>query len=158
MPESIPLFLAAVAVGCYIQTVTGFALGIFVLTVVSLTQVASIPVTATALNIMNLMLASVVVLPRLRQVNWRLVVLSLAGGLPAMALGVFALGTHPLKSSKRDPGFRDVVVRFGGVEFVPGQHVYADRDGVVVAATPIHLESEKTAADLKAQAQAAYHK
>jgi len=73
-------------------------------------------------------------------------------------LGVFALGTHPLKSSKRDPGFRDVVVRFGGVEFVPGQHVYADRDGVVVAATPIHLESEKTAADLKAQAQAAYHK
>ena len=92
MPESIPLFLAAVAIGCYIQTVTGFALGIFVLTVVTLTQVASIPVTATALNIMNLMLGSMVVLPRLRQVNWRLIVLSLAGGLPAMVLGVLALG------------------------------------------------------------------
>lgn len=92
MPESIPLFLAAVAIGCYIQTVTGFALGIFVLTVVTLTQVASIPVTASALNIMNLMLGSVVVLPRLRQVNWRLIALSLAGGLPAMALGVLALG------------------------------------------------------------------
>ena len=62
--------------------VTGFALGIFVLTVVTLTQVASIPVTASALNIMNLMLGSVVVLPRLRQVNWRLIALSLAGGLP----------------------------------------------------------------------------
>jgi len=91
VPESIPLFLAAVAVGCYIQTVTGFALGIFVLTVVTLTQVASIPVTATALNIMNLMLGSVVVLPRLRQVNWRLITLSLLGGMPAMALGVLLL-------------------------------------------------------------------
>lgn len=32
-----------------------------------------------------------------------------------MSIGVKALGTHPLKSSKRDPGLRDVPVSFAGV-------------------------------------------
>lgn len=48
-----------------------------------------------------------------------------------MRLGVKALGTHPLKSVKKGAGERDVTVRFAGVSFTPGQHVYADEDGIV---------------------------
>lgn len=48
-----------------------------------------------------------------------------------MDLGVRALGTHPLKSVKQGIGERDVPVRFAGVSFVPGSHVYADEDGIV---------------------------
>lgn len=51
----------------------------------------------------------------------------------AMDLGVFALGTHPLKSIKKGAGDTDIVVTFGGVSFTPGDFVYADEDGVVVS-------------------------
>jgi RraA family protein len=54
-------------------------------------------------------------------------------------VGVKAIGTHPLKSSKRDPGRRDVRVSFAGVDFEPGSYVYADADGVVVAAKKLEL-------------------
>eukprot|EP00892_Ulva_mutabilis_P004737 jgi/Ulvmu1/2635/UM014_0087.1 len=50
-----------------------------------------------------------------------------------MSIGVKALGTHPLKSSKRDPGLRDVTISFAGVSISPGDWVYADKDGVLVS-------------------------
>lgn len=52
-----------------------------------------------------------------------------------MAIGVRALGTHPLKSRKRGEGERDIPVRFAGVEFVPGSFVYADEDGIICSQT-----------------------
>ena len=55
----------------------------------------------------------------------------------AMDLGVFALGTHPLKSIKKGVGEADIPVIFGGVTFVPGEYVYADEDGVVVSPTSL---------------------
>lgn len=56
-----------------------------------------------------------------------------SAALADMPIGVKALGTHPLKTDKRGEGQRDVVVRFGGVTFQPGDWLYADEDGVVVA-------------------------
>ncbi|NTX64527.1 ribonuclease E activity regulator RraA [Myxococcus sp. CA051A] len=49
------------------------------------------------------------------------------------AIGVKALGTHPLKSSKRNEGQRDAEVRFAGVIFKPGHRLYADADGIVTS-------------------------
>ena len=37
------------------------------------------------------------------------------------------------KSAKRGIGERDVPVRFAGLTFTPGHHLYADQDGIVVA-------------------------
>jgi len=54
-----------------------------------------------------------------------------------MHLGVKALGTCPLKSVKKGIGERDVVVRFSGVTFVPGEYLYADEDGIVCSATAL---------------------
>ncbi|MDY0013053.1 MAG: ribonuclease E activity regulator RraA [Rhodocyclaceae bacterium] len=53
--------------------------------------------------------------------------------ISAMDIGVFALGTHPLKSIKKGAGDQNIPVTFGGVTFVPGQHVYADEDGVIAS-------------------------
>jgi regulator of ribonuclease activity A len=50
-----------------------------------------------------------------------------------MPLGVKALCTYPLKSSKRDVGLRDVPVSFAGVTFEAGDWVHADQDGVLVS-------------------------
>ena len=54
-----------------------------------------------------------------------------------MEIGVFALGTHPRKTVKRNSGEIDLPVSFGGVSFVPGHHLYADEDGVLVAANTL---------------------
>ena len=57
--------------------------------------------------------------------------------LGRMDLGIRALGTIPLRSDKRGEGDRDVPVRFAGVTFRPGEFVYVDEDGVIVAATAL---------------------
>ena len=56
-----------------------------------------------------------------------------------MPLGVKALSTYPLKSSKRDPGLQNVPVAFGGVIFRPGDWVYADKDGILVSPEELKL-------------------
>ncbi len=53
--------------------------------------------------------------------------------IASMDLGVQALGAHPCKSEKRDLGEVDVVVAFAGVQFRPGEWLYADANGVIVA-------------------------
>jgi regulator of ribonuclease activity A len=52
-------------------------------------------------------------------------------------IGVRALNTHPLKSVKKGVGERDLAVTFGGVTFSPGEWLYADEDGVIVADRPL---------------------
>jgi regulator of ribonuclease activity A len=60
-----------------------------------------------------------------------------AKAIGSMDIGVVALATHPLKTIKKDQGESDVDVTFGGVTFHPGEWLYADEDGVIVAAGPI---------------------
>lgn len=48
-------------------------------------------------------------------------------------IGVRALNTSPRKSGKERTGERDAPVSFAGVELSPGEYLYADEDGVVVA-------------------------
>jgi regulator of ribonuclease activity A len=57
--------------------------------------------------------------------------------LGAMDLGVLALAAHPLKSVKRGVGERDVIVAFAGVMFRPDAWLYADDDGLIVAASKL---------------------
>jgi regulator of ribonuclease activity A len=52
--------------------------------------------------------------------------------LGGLDIGIKALGSNPRKSAKLAAGQVDVPVRFGGVGFRPGEHLYSDEDGVVV--------------------------
>jgi regulator of ribonuclease activity A len=52
----------------------------------------------------------------------------------ACDIGIRALATCPRKSEKRGQGEKDVELNFAGADFVPGEYVYCDRDGVIVAA------------------------
>jgi Aldolase/RraA len=56
--------------------------------------------------------------------------------IAGMEIGVKALGTHPLKSSKRDPGLRDVAVSFAGMDPGVGQSPSPTADDAVGAACP----------------------
>ena len=56
-----------------------------------------------------------------------------AQAIAAMPVGVQAMGTHPMKSVKRGEGQRDIPVQMAGVRIAPGNHIYADDDGIIVA-------------------------
>ncbi|MCC7410466.1 MAG: ribonuclease E activity regulator RraA [Gammaproteobacteria bacterium] len=52
-------------------------------------------------------------------------------------IGIKALATNPRKSVKRGEGSRDLEVSFAGIRCAPGAWLYADEDGVLVAATAL---------------------
>lgn len=58
--------------------------------------------------------------------------------LAEIGVGVLALASHPYRSKKEGKGERDVPVNFGGVTWTPGQYLYADNDGIVLAAEKLH--------------------
>ena len=53
--------------------------------------------------------------------------------IAVITLGVQALASTPLKTDKLGVGQVDVVLHIGGVTVRPGDHVYADNNGVLVA-------------------------
>ena len=53
--------------------------------------------------------------------------------ISGIEIGVKAIATNPRKSVKKGAGDRDIPVNFAGVNFIPGQYIYADEDGIVVA-------------------------
>ena len=59
--------------------------------------------------------------------------------LKDMPLGVRALNCIPLKSTRRDEGQVNVMVRFAGAGIEPGQFLYADENGTVVAPDKLEL-------------------
>jgi regulator of ribonuclease activity A len=59
--------------------------------------------------------------------------------LSAIDVGVIALGTNPKKSAKDSLGTVNLTVRFANVDFVPGEFVYVDEDGIVVSDSELVL-------------------
>ena len=48
-------------------------------------------------------------------------------------IGVKAMGVIPIKSGKNEIGILNKTLHFAGVNFVPGEYIYADEDGIVVS-------------------------
>ena len=57
--------------------------------------------------------------------------------LAELKFGVKALAANPLRSVKQGRGARDVQVEFAGLTWRPGQYLYADEDGLIVAERPL---------------------
>lgn len=60
--------------------------------------------------------------------------------LKSIDLGVRALNCLPPKSEKRNEGQFNVPVRFAGVDFQPGQYLYADENGIIIAGEKLELK------------------
>ncbi|MGJ3232881.1 MAG: ribonuclease E activity regulator RraA [Oceanicaulis sp.] len=61
-----------------------------------------------------------------------------AAELEGEALGVLALALIPMKTEKRGLGERGVAVTIAGAVVNPGDWIYVDRDGAIVAREPLH--------------------
>jgi regulator of ribonuclease activity A len=55
-----------------------------------------------------------------------------SAALAALDIGVLALGATPRKSTRRDEGQVDITIRLADVGCEPGDHVFADEDGVLL--------------------------
>ena len=62
--------------------------------------------------------------------------------IAAMDIGVMALATHPRKSEKLGCGRRNQPLRFAGVYFTPGNYLYCDADGILLAEQALEEEVE----------------
>ncbi|HZG21622.1 MAG TPA: ribonuclease E activity regulator RraA [Herbaspirillum sp.] len=60
-----------------------------------------------------------------------------AAELNACDVGIRALATHPQRSFRKGAGDADLKVGIAGVAVYPGDWIYADVDGVLVARTPL---------------------
>ena len=61
--------------------------------------------------------------------------------LRRLPLGVKALGSNPRRPSRAGVGQIDAPVTLGGATFRSGGYLYADEDGVLVSASPLHQAS-----------------
>jgi regulator of ribonuclease activity A len=59
--------------------------------------------------------------------------------LKKIDFGVKALGSNPRKSRKKGDGELDIAVSFGGIRAKPGNWVYSDEDGIVIATRELPL-------------------
>ena len=62
-----------------------------------------------------------------------MVALEMLTPIGEMNLGVKALDVIPVKTEKKGIGDLNIPVSFAGVTFTPGEFVYADNNGVIVA-------------------------
>lgn len=57
--------------------------------------------------------------------------------LAKLPIGILALAAHPLRSVKRGVGRRDEALLFAGITWQPDAYLYADPNGVALAAAPL---------------------
>jgi len=67
--------------------------------------------------------------------------------LRAAAIGIRALAAMPLPTKKRQLGLRELPVQIQGVPVRPGDWLYADADGMVLSALPLHAGSASPGPD-----------
>lgn len=53
--------------------------------------------------------------------------------LSQLDVGILALSSHPLKSKKEGKGEKNISLSFLSIDWNPGDYVYADEDGIVIA-------------------------
>jgi uncharacterized membrane protein YfcA len=115
-------FLAAAALGSYLQSVTGFALGLVVVAVAAMTGNTSIAMTAAALSIMTMFNAVVLVPKMWRHTDWSgtlPILLGIAPGLVAGLLLLQVLSAHYSELLKLFVGV--LVLASGGILFMRPQ-------------------------------------
>ena len=60
--------------------------------------------------------------------------------LEELDIGVHAIASIPVNADFENIGEIDVAVNFGGVTFLPEDHIYADSTGIILSPEPLDIE------------------
>jgi len=85
------IFLGAVFAGSYVQSVSGFAMGLIVIAVVGASGVISLPVLTAAASLITMVNVAVALKGHTQHIDRRIFLWLAAGQLPAIGLGVWVL-------------------------------------------------------------------
>lgn len=85
------LFIGFIILATYVQTITGFAFGLILMGLVGLSHLLPLADTAIIVSILTLVNAAVILLKAWRQVDVRHLILTFAGAIPFIIIGVFLL-------------------------------------------------------------------
>ena len=55
-------------------------------------------------------------------------------------IGIQALASIPVGAEDSETGDTDLPVNFGGVTFLPDDHLYADTTGIILSPEPLDIE------------------
>jgi len=55
-------------------------------------------------------------------------------------IGIQALASIPVGAEDGESGDTDLPVNFGGVTFLPDDHLYADTTGIILSPEPLDIE------------------
>lgn len=60
--------------------------------------------------------------------------------LDELEIGIQAIASIPVGADQQGVGDVDIAVNFGGVTFLPEDHIYADNTGVILSPEPLDIE------------------
>lgn len=60
--------------------------------------------------------------------------------LEEINIGIHAIASIPVSADDQETGETDVAVNFGGVTFLPEDHLYADSTGIILSPEPLDIE------------------
>ncbi|GGD62612.1 ribonuclease E activity regulator RraA [Lacimicrobium alkaliphilum] len=60
--------------------------------------------------------------------------------LEDLDIGIHALASIPVSADYEQTGDADIAVNFGGVTFLPEDHLYADSTGIILSPDPLDIE------------------
>ena len=89
--QSILIFLCAIAVGAYIQTVTGFAMGLIIMGITASLQLVPISFIAAVISLTGLTNVVLAVYKEHRHIHWQLIRTLTIGFIPALIVGILLL-------------------------------------------------------------------
>jgi len=114
-PTTSAIFLAVVALGTYIQAVSGFALGLIIMGATALFQLAPIPSVAIVISLLGLASALGTLHGRYREPDWKLTVACALGLVPALGLGLWLLTTLHAETPDRVRHLLGLVILVSGI-------------------------------------------
>ena len=89
--SALVVFMLAVLVGSYVQGVTGFALGMIIIAIVTALRAVDVPTVAAVISVLSFANVTVALHGHYREVDRRLFLGLSAGQIPAIAVGVWLL-------------------------------------------------------------------
>ncbi|QUM76961.1 sulfite exporter TauE/SafE family protein [Moritella sp. 24] len=89
--ETLVPFMAIIAVATYVQSIAGFALGMIVMGTVTSFNLVPIAFTSVVISTVTLMNSIFIIKGCFSQLNRRIVILTVAGMLPGMFIGLYLL-------------------------------------------------------------------
>ena len=120
--QTIIIFLIAIAIGAYTQTVTGFAMGLIIMGITASLQLAPISFIAAVISLTGLVNVMLAVYKDHHHINWQLIRSIMIGFIPSMLAGLLLLYYLDKTSTQLLQLILGIVIMLGGILLILKPH------------------------------------